>query len=144
MLAKDTKINTLIIQRDFIESRLRCIGEDGDSSYRYAGYIYPENRKYFEEEGYDITTITSIEALQITQGLPLNIFTPSDEITLTEEEELISETIAIEIANASGNIDTILKYSVSSKSVEECTEDNCTETEEDVVEEEIKEEIIYE
>lgn len=135
MLAKEAKINTLIIQRDFIERLLRCLGEDGDSSYRYAGYLYPENRKYFEEEGYDITTITSIEALQITQGLPLNIFTPSDEITLTEEEILFSKAIAIEIANASGNIDNILKHAFSSKSEEECEED-------EVVEEEMEEEIL--
>lgn len=101
MLAKETKIHNLIHQRNFIRVMLKAPKKDGDPAYRYYGYVYPENREYFKKEGYDITTITSLEALKITEGLPLNIFTPCEEITLTAEEETTSERIATELANIS-------------------------------------------
>lgn len=108
MLARETKIHKLIQQRNFIEVQLGLLNKDGDPSYRYVGYLYPENREYFAKEGYVITTISTVEAFKITEGLPLNIFTPSDDIVLTTEELTTSERIATEIANISGDIDFIL------------------------------------
>lgn len=135
MLAKETKIYNLIIQRNFIKLQLDGINKEGDPSYRYVGYLYPENRKYFEEEGYDVTIITSMEALQITQGLPLNIFTPAEEIVLTDEEILSSEKTAIDIAKIIEDLDTILDNSFSTESDEESDEME----EDEVVEEEPEE-----
>lgn len=101
MLAKETKIHNLILQREVLKKMALSHRKDGDPAFRYIGYIYPENRKYFEGEGYDVTTITSIEALKITEGLPLNIFTPFDEIKLTPEEEKTSQNIVTELLNIS-------------------------------------------
>ena len=119
MLAKETKIHNLILQRNFIKTHLKCLNKDGDPTYRYLGYIYPENREYFEREGYDIDTSTSIEALKITGGFHLNIFTPSDLILLTSEEETSSEAIAREIANISGDIDSILDELLDEEDIKE-------------------------
>lgn len=99
MLAKEIKIHNLIHQRNFIKAQLEGVKKDGDPAYRYFGYVYSENRKYFESEGYEITTITSVEALKITKGLPLNIFTPFDGIELTPDEETTSQRIATDFSN---------------------------------------------
>ena len=139
MLAKETKIHNLIHQRNFIEVQLGLFNKDGDPAYRYAGYLYPENREYFEKEGYDVTIIASADALKITKGLPLNIFTPSDEIILTPEEVTTSETIAREIANITGNIDDILNQFIDEE--EDFEDEDFDETEED---EDIEENIIEE
>lgn len=109
MLARETKIHNLIHQRNFIQIQLESFKKDGDPAYRYIGYLYPENRKYFETEGYDIITISSVDALKIGKGLPLNIFMPSDGIELTPDEETTSKMIAAELCNISDEFENFIK-----------------------------------
>jgi len=123
MLAKETKIHNLIHQRNFIRAMLEAPKKDGDPAYRYSGYVYPENREYFEKEGYDITTLTSTEALKITDGLPLNIFIPCENIILTPEEETTSKRIATERINISEEFENFLNDLFSNISEEEDDED---------------------
>ena len=56
MLAKEVKIKTILKQRSFIENGLSLAphNKDGDPSFRYIGYLYPENARYFRNKGYDI------------------------------------------------------------------------------------------
>ena len=88
MLAKEIKIMTLKRQREFIEKQLRQITmdrDDGDSSYSYVGYIYPEVIKHFEKEGFVVTLLKSDMLLVATRGLPMYLFTVGD-IPLSKEE----------------------------------------------------------
>lgn len=96
MLAKKIKIHNLIWQRNFITKQLEAPRKDGDPLYRYKGYIYPENIKYFTDEGYEVNTISNQE-----EGYKLYAFVPSDDINLTPEEELTSKNIATDLMNIS-------------------------------------------
>lgn len=93
MLAKEVKIKTMKKQREFIKKQLLGTSKDkdGDTSYRYVGYIYPEVRKYFENEGYDVREVKNEAVLGFTKGLPLFVFTVGD-IVLTEEESRQAES----------------------------------------------------
>ena len=124
MLARESKILNLINQRNFIESHLMMIGEDGNPAYRYVGYLYPENRKYFEDEGYDVTIIMSNDMLVETIGFPVNIFTPREDISLSEDEEKISIVISNDIAAVQNSIGF-------SNSISDMIEDNIEENDED-------------
>lgn len=90
MLAKDIKVGTLFQQRDFIEAQLKGAlkpERDGDPSYSYIGYIYPENLDYFENEGYTVQNVCGSDVLTaITKGRPMYLFTPKTDLTLSEEE----------------------------------------------------------
>lgn len=88
MLAKENKIKTLKRQREFIEKQLAQIPEhrqDGDTSYTYVGYIYPEVIKHFENEGFVVTLVKSDLISILTKGVPLYLFTVGN-IELSEEE----------------------------------------------------------
>jgi len=92
MLAKESKVRTLIYQRDFIQMQLEILWSDGNPAFLYPGYLYPENKKYFEEEGYNITTFRGTEASAILEGeIIVNLFTPADEIILDEIDVCVSE-----------------------------------------------------
>lgn len=99
MLAKETKIQNLIWQREFIKKQLVAPRKDGDPSYRYRGYIFPENVKYFTDEGYEITIIPNPKEIENAEGLNLYVFIPDDSIELTPEEETTSKNIAINSRN---------------------------------------------
>ena len=86
MLARDSKIKNLILQRDFIEEQLKRQEVTYNPSLQYFGYLYPENREYFECEGYDVKCYEELDVIQFTRGLPLNVFTPKEDIMLSEEE----------------------------------------------------------
>lgn len=89
MLAKDCKIGNLKKQREFIQRQLEYAKEkssDGDTVYMYTGHLYPEVIKYFEEEGFTITKLQSDILNLVTKGLPIYLFTVSDEIVLSDEE----------------------------------------------------------
>ena len=88
MLAKENKIKTLKIQREFIKRQLAQIpiqSRDGDPSYTYVGHIYPEVIKYFENEGFVVTLVESDILTALTKGKPVYLFTVGD-IELSEEE----------------------------------------------------------
>ena len=102
-LARQIKITTLMRQRDFIELRIndrsRDINPDksvdeqfkdedycGDPSYTYVGYVYPENVRYFQAEGFDVQEIHPQDGFAITRGHPVFLFTPSATVQLTQKE----------------------------------------------------------
>ena len=89
MLAKEIKIQNVKKQRTFIEHQLTensIVNKDGDISYTYVGYLFPEVRKYFEDEGFVITDFISNEIAPHTQGRTIHVFTLSDELTLSDED----------------------------------------------------------
>lgn len=89
LLAKILKIKTLKKQRNYIKRGIFSLasrGDAGDPSFRYTGYIYPEVIKYFETEGFDITVVKSDLVLATTKGKPIYIFTPKDNLELSEKE----------------------------------------------------------
>ena len=98
MLAKELKIKTLKRQREFIEERLlHGYGrEDGNTTYRYVGSVYPEVIKYFEDEGFIAEKIESNNLPNRMQGLPVYLFNIGD-IKLSEDELKEAESIEIEI-----------------------------------------------
>lgn len=81
MLAKEIKIKTLKKQREFIEQEISTKGiqdNAGNTSYIYAGHVFPEVIEYFEKEGFIVEKVKN-------QQLPLYLFVVGD-IKLTEEE----------------------------------------------------------
>ncbi|MGN1327474.1 MAG: hypothetical protein ACI4VQ_05330 [Clostridia bacterium] len=104
MLAKDEKIKKLMLQRMYIKERLSTNalstheGENiwdalndengiiGDPSYLYPGYVYPENVRYFQKEGYDVKEIQPQDGFAVTKGRPAFLFTPSNSVLLDEKE----------------------------------------------------------
>lgn len=90
MLAKEVKIQTLERQKQFLEKRLKeqRKRKNGDPTYIFRGYLYPENRQYFDREGYDI------EDVKLTLTETVHIFTPQDTVRLTPEEREESQKYA--------------------------------------------------
>ena len=89
MLAKEIKIQNVKKQRTFIEHQLTensVVNKDGDISYSYVGYLFPEVRKFFENKGFVITDFISNEIAVHTQGRTIHVFTLSDELTLSDED----------------------------------------------------------
>ena len=101
MLAKEIKIKTLRRQQNFIEEQIKkaVFSKDAEPSYAYMGYVYPEVIKHFKEEGFDVQIITSKEALALTKGRALNVFTVRDDITLSAEEQKQAEEYQQSIDN---------------------------------------------
>jgi len=88
MLARKLKISTLKRQQNFIQERLEALGnsKDGNIAFTYVGHLYPEVKRHFELQGFDIKTVRSDSLEALTYGIPVYIFTPSNEITLTDTE----------------------------------------------------------
>ena len=98
MLAKELKIRNLKRQREHIKNALSSVDsvrKDGNTAYGYAGDLYPEVRKYFEDEGFTITKIESDKLTSMNGGLPTYIFTVG-EVELTEGELKQAEEFGLE------------------------------------------------
>lgn len=98
MLAKELKIKNLKKQREFIKRQISTfagIRNDGDSSYIYVGYVYPEVIKYFQSEGFIVTKIESEKLTAVNKGMPTYLFVPGA-VELTEDELRVAEAIGIE------------------------------------------------
>ena len=94
-LGKEQKIKNILIQRRFIENQLnKDPSVDGNPAYRYVGYLFPENKKYFDTIGVYVTSFNSEVTLNITGGIPIHIFTPICIEKLTDEELKESEGYA--------------------------------------------------
>lgn len=89
-LAKDVKIQNLLVQRDYIASQLKSTKENprenGDTSYIYIGHVFPENCDYFRREGYNVVTIKSDLLTALVHGRPVFLFTIGNDVTLTGED----------------------------------------------------------
>lgn len=71
-------INTVDIQRQFIEEQLKFKRENGNTSYIYVGMVYIANYVYFKAQGYRITEVIS-EALKAKyDGMPVMRFDIAD------------------------------------------------------------------
>lgn len=94
MLAKELKIKTMKLQREFIEGQLSHVEcrEDGDTSYRYVGVIYPEVIHYFEEEGFTVTKVQNDLLTAMTKGNPVYVFSVKEDLKLTDKELKEAET----------------------------------------------------
>lgn len=97
MLAKELKIKNLRKQREFIEEQLSNANcrEDGATTYRYIGNIYPEVIEYFEEEGFAVTKVQNDLLTAMTEGKPVYVFSVRDDLKLTDEE--LKEAEAYEV-----------------------------------------------
>ena len=110
MLAKEIKIKNIKKQREFIESQLRKVSElntDGDISYTYIGYIFPEVQKHFVKEGFKINQYMSDFIAAFTKGHPINLFTIKDDVVLSDAE--LEEAENVETTNE--KFERILKES---------------------------------
>lgn len=100
MLAKEVKIKNIKRQREFIkdqlEHRLNHQNEDGNTAYSYVGHVLPEVIDYFKAEGYKVERITSDMLTAATKGLPVYLFTISDEVVLNDEELKAAEEVEYE------------------------------------------------
>lgn len=100
MLAKEVKIKNIKKQREFIkeqlEHRLDHQNKDGDTAYRYVGHVLPEVIAYFTNEGYKVERITSDMLTAATKGLPVYLFTISDDVVLNDEELKAAEEVEYE------------------------------------------------
>ena len=91
MLAKEIKIRNIKQQRDFIMNQLKEYlmehpRNDGNTAYRYVGHVLPEIVDYFKGEGFDVKCLISDMILSATQGMPIYLFTISDNVVLSDEE----------------------------------------------------------
>lgn len=89
MLAKKIKMENIKKQREFIEAQLKKLSlsnDDGDTSYPYVGYIFPEIKRHFISEGFKIVEFNSDSIVALTKGRPIHLFTIKDDIVLSDEE----------------------------------------------------------
>ena len=100
MLAKEVKIKNIKRQREFIKDQLEHLlnhqNEDGDTAYLYVGHVLPEVIDYINAEGYKVERITSDMLTAATKGLPVYLFTISDEVVLNDEELKAAEEVEYE------------------------------------------------
>ena len=102
MLAKEIKIKNLKQQREFIESELKCLSlfprNDGDPSYLYIGNLFPEVSEYFEQRGFDVSQVMTLDGsseVLTDTGYPVYLFTISDELILNGNELKEAEEVEI-------------------------------------------------
>lgn len=99
MLGKDILIANIKRQREFIKSRLNKLAEnpsdDGDMSYLYIGYISKYVINHFMSQGLTVEELTKGKFFPETRGLPVYLFTPSDNIDLTAEELKQVESVEV-------------------------------------------------
>lgn len=89
MLAKIIKIANIKKQREFILDQLLTISEentDGDISYLYTGYLFPEVRSYFESEGFKIEDFFNEADAFSTDFRTHHLFTICDHVKLDDNE----------------------------------------------------------
>lgn len=103
MHAKEQKIHLLMIQRRFLEGRIdECAmkSEDGDPSWRYIGYIYPENIEYLNNLGYDVTPVNNELLTAKAGGRSVYLIAPKEtfgNIAISDEDLKKSEAYADEL-----------------------------------------------
>ena len=141
MLAKEIKIKNLMVQRKFITEQLKLRLEnpcmDGDSTYNYIGYIFPENIKYLEDEGFSITKSSYVFNGRTGNFTLVSYYIhPSDNITLSEKEIAESEKIKVVSPTTtfvSGNFMDLLRNSFNDFEIEddENRDDNSSDTSDD-------------
>lgn len=87
MLAKELKIKALLSQRDYIKERLEnsLYEEECSICFVYVGEVFSENIKYFENEGFVVTKLSSGNFELIYGGIPAYLFTVADMELSTEE-----------------------------------------------------------
>ena len=99
MLAKDLMINSLNRQKLFIINRITAMtinpSRDGETSIRYIGEIFPQVRKFLEDEGFVITCCGRFPIGHKLGGYPLNLITIKD-FSLTEEELEKAESVEVD------------------------------------------------
>lgn len=83
-LAKEFKKNSIITQRRAIVEGIK--NKPGVTQVVYLGFIYRENIKYLNENGFDVLIYDSPEILVRTGGYVMNIIKVRDDIILTPEE----------------------------------------------------------
>jgi len=89
MLAKELKIKALLSQRDYIKQRLEnsLYEEECSICFVYVGEVFSENIKYFENEGFAVTKLSSGNFELLYGGIPAYLFSV-DDIQLSTEELL--------------------------------------------------------
>lgn len=99
MLAKELKIGNLKRQREFIKKQLEYLRdhprEDGNTTYRYTGYLFPEVIEYFKKEGFSVLRANNDMLETMNGGNPVNLFIPSMGISLSEDEKEEAEKVEI-------------------------------------------------
>jgi len=90
-LGRKTKIRHFHIQQRILKERAIKTRNDGNPAFTYTGYLFPELRKYYEAQEYKVQTYDYPEILIKNGGMPLNIFFPNNDISLSDEEIKESE-----------------------------------------------------
>ena len=113
MLAREIKIANLKKQKEFIIKQLSTISKtnkNGDISYLYTGYLFPEVRYYFENDGFKIE-----DFFDEGNGFPIgHLFTIRDNLKLTESERKEAENFDYTAEN---------NYSKSDEAIDDSYED---------------------
>lgn len=91
-LARQAYINNLLVQREFLTRMLCRVEDDGAPIFSYVGQIFELNKKYFEHNGFKITTTQEIVDGRV---MIVNIITIDDSnICLTPDELKVSKYLA--------------------------------------------------
>ena len=90
-LGREMKILHLHTQKKILMEKARRNDENGNPAFTYDGYLFPEVRKYFEGQEYEVRSYDYPEMLIKNGGLPKHLFFPKDNIILTGEEMKESE-----------------------------------------------------
>ena len=89
MVAKEVMIANIKRQKDHIMKLAKeaKLSEDGDPSFCYAGYIYPDVKRYFEvNEGLVFKEVHSDHLTAKYFGRSVWCIMPQDKIELNDEE----------------------------------------------------------
>lgn len=116
MVAKEVMIANIKRQKDFImKSAMEAKqSEDGDPSFPYIGYIYPEVKLYFEvSEGLVFKEVHNEQLMAKYFGRPVWCIMPQDKIELNDEERKQAEEYC-----APENKEDGFDYPVSTSEVE--------------------------
>lgn len=97
LLGTQVKIVNLIAQREYIEGNLKGLAstpqENGNPTYIYEGYVFPENVLYFRGQGFKVIEHNNDEFL----------FVPADDSKLSDEELILSTEFAENLRKQSFN-----------------------------------------
>lgn len=109
-IAKRAVIANISKQREILLHALVKTKRDGDPTLRYVGFLFPENRAFFEKEGFVITTAKSSRPEH--EGFDINMFVPNAEaMVLTGEEMAEAEAICdSEISSVEEMLEDFMKH----------------------------------
>ena len=130
-IAKRAVIANISKQREVLLNALVKTKRDGDPTLRYVGFLFPENRAFFEKEGFVITTAKSSRPEH--EGFDINIFVPNAEaMVLTGEEMAEAEAICdFEISSVEEMLEDFMKHIQWLNDNKEDDEDEDDEDEDD-------------